>query len=598
MNFDLHSKFEIRYRNNELVFDRKDPKKYNEIEKIRRHNSLRYDRLEAGRISQTTPESSLLDISKFTQKKISAFPFADFLDNQLPPELCGPPKKISEEQGQKIVEMWNSLPRIKADKIISKDGTCYSSFFDYYTYDDKITEITSKNMVNYFWFMYGVLPVNNIYYEEIREGLEENSVIDDRENKINITEHRNEIFNINKGELPLESAKEKLLISYKQAIKFLGIVFGITPSIIQSMGNKERDMTKFKIYFISNSRRIIDFIEKPFEVLEMPYPKVTSSKYEKPVTVIENKEVVPQGTVEKAKLIAIITKISNSVDISVNEADFLFRKKLLTPEAMSLYGTLGDNFNTSTPEYKALMTDIKSNISILEKYLARPSKSITSFSSPVEVVELDSKLKAPAAEEKSSRNVISTIRNVVDWIVDMERPKVISRKMINFLFAWKVIDAIPEFGDMNYISSDNIKYLVINDESPDTVKEVFAKLVKTLNDKRVHREEFNEVRQALEVKNFDGRVNPQGRPEGSGQQGGNNNQKQGGNGQQNQGGNGQQNQADLAKRIREWKQKKNAFVKAAEDKARNKNNNITQDEVIALRRKVDEDYIKNNPKPK
>lgn len=419
MNFDLNASYELKYN--------PDAKLGTRAVRIRKYNSINNDTMVAGRLQ----ERDCIDESRLIMAKTDSH-LEGILSkmSDIGVKLCADSdEKFDEPEFLEKIDEWKTFPIIDSNPKVLRDQSVYSSFYDYYWHDTYINDIMDKKMVNYFWFMYGALPTNGIYYEDLKEGLEENSFLDlDKSFSDWDAEAKSEIFEYNRGTLALEGDKDRLILVYRQTIKFLALVWNLKES---DLG----DILNIPMYFIPSMGRSIAAVNVKFEVLNSIYPKITSSLYVETKT---EKEIVPKNDYEKNVAAGIIIKLRSNIDLSENDYDFMYRTNILKDSDKARYDKMGKKIDTSNIEYKNLKFSVESNIDRVEDFMKRPL--IENDVIPTALLNIASEIKFPCNGLPISQRDKNVIRRIYDYILDESSPpKYVWHDMISYLYSWKII---------------------------------------------------------------------------------------------------------------------------------------------------------------
>lgn len=422
MGFDLNASYEFTYpKECEVMPKGIRNRKYNTLSQNSRVTGRLID--ERRKISASDCEVGDIGKKKINIKGVKEDNFMDSLDLV---------NRGSGTEKEKILKMWKSLPVIDNPKKILPSSSVYASYYDYYHYDNILSPIMSISKSNYFWFMYGALPINKIYYENLEDALDKNSFIGyDKDSKLNTADIQ-EIFVGNKGVLATEANKEEHVFIYRQAIKFLGLVWGLKNEDIKSFSD-------IPMYFSPTSGSNISSMNIKFEVLDSIYPKISSLNYVEPVKVIKP-EAAPISEHQKTQAAIIISKLRNNTPLRIDDFDFMRNKEIFNDNEKMLYKDITD-FNNATPDQlKKIIGNVDDKIAKLEAFVQKPivNTDIIEFI-PENLRALDSRIKF-TVDKAITDNEKDVIQQIKDYLLDESNPpKYIPNDMIMYLYSWGVI---------------------------------------------------------------------------------------------------------------------------------------------------------------
>ena len=339
----------------------------------------------------------------------------------------------------------------------SKDS-CFESFEDYYNYlNDTLTieEISNAPLKNYFWFMYGALPTNNIMYEDLRIGLRNTSFIHNKPSNINITLENS---------LPTEQYKDLITRGYKAAIKFIGLVFNITDDFVANL------------YYTNENGYQHDIVK--YNLLKRVYPKITGHGENVHVSKFKRDDFDPKYEItdyDRSRASEIMQKIKRKIDISKDDLDFLYGKKLMNTRSSIAYDkirTLPDIDNSSS-EYKDTIGNLdeeiinsyikKKKLSVY-KEISQEAKDITS-----DIEKLSKVYKFSNAHASAASRIINGLKN--------GKLEIIPMNFLYFLASVKIL----KVDDILKVS-----HLSINDKHVDNKKDDYLINVNQYNNDFKH----------------------------------------------------------------------------------------------------------------
>lgn len=435
MSFDLNASYEFIY-----------PKEITLPivgKKIKKYTSLDQHARTAGRIITTRPKVDIKDcvIEEIDSKemKLKHVKEQNFL---MLLSMMGNLEDKCKDEAPQLLKMWYNLPVISSPNNILIDRSVYSSYYDYYHHDVNLEAIMSKPMSNYFWLLYGALPINNIYFEDLEKALNTNSFLNyEKETdstKWNTTDMQ-EILVYNRGFLATESNKDELLLVYRQAIKFLALIWGLSQENINSL-------SEIHMHYAPNSGGSVISSEVKFEVLGSIYPKFTSLNYVEPPKVVKV-DVAPRNIDEKVMASGIALKLEKDDPIlSKDDFDFMYRTDILDDKDKIIYESLGRKVDgVDEAKLKILIKNIKDKTQRITDFIGKAVVDVNELVSiPPELKAIDEDVKFSEKGASIRPKDIEVIRRIKRYILnESPAPQYVSKDMILYLYSWRVIPSTP-----------------------------------------------------------------------------------------------------------------------------------------------------------
>ena len=501
MNFDLNSQFEVSY-------DDTCKKGFDINYTVNRNGFTKHKITSTSLAKQSFITGKILgrneykgDINKSTiniEDAIDALPFKqkEYTDQGGDTSKCIIPPKPDELK--EVIYKWNSYEKKSCDEIIRRDQSSFSSYEDYFNAYLENKSISRKE-VNYFWFMYGSLPVNNLLYEDLFNGLSMRSKFmpDDDSSKnwsisdlqmIYFTEKPNNCKNykwyekennyiVNENEYP------HMLKLNQDCIKFFSLVYGLSNIRLPD------HILNIKGYYTSNSSySLMEKMEK-FEISKHAYPNRMSANNESiadedKVEFVNRREIVLGGAgagfanklilpekmtqTDKSMAVSIMMKLNeDDVDLDIVDLQFLFSKGFMSGIAKEIYEKkIEPNKcrDKDSEAYKNLVKDIKSHKDLINTYIREvPLADSNEPTIPDELKQLDEKLKVannltnPIPIETAEKDNARAIKLYLTSSTSGK--KIVSEKMLAYLVFLGLmnIDAVKNF---KYVLSGKQKYFM------------------------------------------------------------------------------------------------------------------------------------------
>lgn len=499
------------------VYGDKDDYSTKNIVKIRNYRNNEIKTKESGRLRE--------DHRAIERKNVKEEPYWRSEEND--PLLDD---KLSEALSEIVKhddKIWKRLPLYNENNfpIIGRNESCYESFSEYMKYNKVLSEIMYKSNNNYFWFMYGCLPTNNISYEDLYISTNYGSVLNKNISLTNLSNRdRKVVFDSPNSKVPPESAKDEFIRLNGLMIKFLGLIY--------SMNNTDiKGHEKIKTYYICNTSRNVKCSEVEYHLLDQPYRKITSSKYIKPEKTDQEKEIEERKrftiTPTDSDIFTarnIVSKLASKTPLGPLDFQFLKSSGLLKDSAMSWYDHLKPEFDKNKPEYKLLIDHLNENIKIITDFTMVPKKDLSDFTPPSDIVNLSNKLRFITQKEYDNlpRPRINSydrdnLRSIIRIILDPSTT-VVSKNMLKFLESTGIIDNITKdeklIDELPYVKkgegAKSSKHYMVDMNNPNYLK-IQTELKNNSNFE--DREQFDEkVTSFKRVTNVDGYKNDTGEP--------------------------------------------------------------------------------------
>lgn len=521
MNFDLNSQFEISYPNPKVRGNGVPCGIFFEINyQVPREGLTKHKITSTSLAKQSYITGKILDRKSFTQdinylseinNEINVIPFKqentsyhfeDCLDLYQLPINDGVKIKpqnniINPKNEQELNEIrckWNSYEIKPCDEIIRRDQSSFSSFEDYFNVYTQNIKISMKG-INYYWFMYGALPVNNLLYTDLFNGLSmaskfmpdedvsKNWSIEDVKTIYFDKETGSSMFYNKNNYVVSENEYPQMLKLNQDCIKFFSLIYGLSNIRISD------HILNIKAYYTSNSSySLMEKMEK-FEILKHAYPKIMSANNdsianEDKVEFVNRREITIPGSVtgaaptklilpekmthvDKSTAMTIMFKLGHEdVDLEIEDLQFLYSKGFMSGVAKEIYiKKIEPNKckNKDSEDYKNLIKDIRSHKDLIETYIREvPVAENNEPTIPSDLKALDDKLKVannlknPIKIETEEKD---NARAIKDYLTNSKSgKKIVSEKMLAYLVFLGLmnIDSVRNF---KYVLSNKKKYL-------------------------------------------------------------------------------------------------------------------------------------------
>lgn len=346
---------------------------------------------------------------------------------------------LEKESEKELEQIFKSFPALNSDQPIKKaKETCYASFQDYYSYIRKNHEIMFKPLSNYFWFMYGALPTNDILWEDLENGLYAESHIRNKPSN----DMPDLLENFNGSSMPSERMKEEKSRGYDAAIKFLGLVLGV------------KDDFKANLYYKNEKGFQSDV--RTYHLLKSPYRRITKGEEKAREVEYKKEDFVVKTDINMKELASrIVRKLQMELDLTKSDLDFLFHNDLMTDKSKSEYEKIRSVFplDVKGESYKTVVGHL--DMDRIKAYITRtditPREKIS-----VEAAKINKEIKEllkGALKDKEKLKFTDKHKNLVIRIINGLKEgnfDIITLRTLYFLAAVGIFET-------KIIESDKIK---------------------------------------------------------------------------------------------------------------------------------------------